>query len=277
MVRIAGGEFIFGSTQGYRDERPTDDKRTRVSSFWIDRTEVTNAQFSSFVEATGYVTDAEHQGGGAVFHRPTEEEMTARDMAWWSFGQGASWKHPTGPGSDIASNSNQPVTLVTQADARAYATWLGRDLPTEAEWEYAAKAGRDDADLDAAPRDAEGKATANYWQGVFPVLNTSDDGHEGLAPVGCYRANAFGLQDMIGNAWEWTKDYYTGPRQPHTNGDPAEIMPADRKHNLLMVIKGGSFLCARDYCARYRASAREQQEADLATSHIGFRTVLRTE
>lgn len=275
MALIPQGEFILGSNHGYLEERPANQTKRPVRSFWIDRTEVTNAQFQAFVSATAYVTDAERQGGAAVFHKPTEEELNIRDLAWWTFGKGVSWRHPEGPHSTIEGKHNQPVTLVTQADALAYARWLGRDLPTEAEWEYAAKAGHEGAELDEAPHDEEGKPAANYWQGAFPVLNTGEDGHDGLAPVGCYEANAFGLHDMIGNAWEWTKDIYTGPHQPHTNGDTAEIMPKNRKANIRMVIKGGSFLCSNDYCARYRASSREQQEADLATSHIGFRTVLR--
>jgi formylglycine-generating enzyme required for sulfatase activity len=275
MVHLSGGAFVFGSTRGYADERPVGDGRTRVGGFWIDQTDVTIAQFAAFVKATGYVTEAEQQGGAAVFHVPTRDELNARDLAWWSWVKGASWRQPRGPGSSVDGHGNLPVTLVTQRDALAYAHWLGRDLPTEAEWEYAGKAGRDDASLDAAPRDAQGKPAANYWQGAFPVLDTAEDGHAGLAPVGCYAANGFHLYDMIGNAWEWTKDAYTGPHQSHTNGDTAAVAPPTRRHDTPMVIKGGSFLCSRDYCVRYRASSREQQEADLGASHIGFRTILR--
>jgi formylglycine-generating enzyme len=274
MVHLRGGEFILGSRLGYEDERPAGDGRTKVGAFWIDQTDVTNAQFAAFVDATGYVTEAERQGGAVVFHVPTREEMNARDLAWWSWVKGASWKHPVGLSSTWKGRDNQPVTMVTLADALAYAHWLGHDLPTEAEWEYAGKAGQEGAQLDTAPRDAHGKPSANYWQGVFPVLDSAEDGHAGLAPVGCYAANDFRLYDMIGNAWEWTRDPYTGPRQPHSNGDTAAVAPA-RRHDAVMVIKGGSFLCAQDYCVRYRASSREQQEADLPASHIGFRTVLR--
>jgi formylglycine-generating enzyme required for sulfatase activity len=275
MVRLRGGEFVMGSRSGYADERPAGDGRTRVGGFWIDQTDVTNAQFAVFVRATGYVSEAHRQGGAVVFHVPTPEEMNARDLAWWTWVKGASWDHPSGPGSNIEGRGNLPVTMITQNDALAYARWLGRDLPTEAEWEYAGKAGHDGADLDAAPRDASGKPTANYWQGAFPVLDSHEDGHAGLAPVGCYAANDFRLYDMIGNAWEWTKDPYTGPHQSHANGDTAAVAPLARRHDTPMVIKGGSFLCSRDYCVRYRASSREQQEADLPASHIGFRTVLR--
>jgi len=285
MVRVAAGEFVFGSTRGYADERPASPGvRTRVAAFWIDRTEVTIAQFAAFVRATGYVTEAERQGGAVVFRSPTSEQLAARPLAWWTWVPGADWRHPGGPRSGIEGLDHLPVTFVTLADALAYARWLGRDLPTEAEWEYAAKAGRDDEALDAAPRDAGGRPAANYWQGSFPAVDLEEDGHAGLAPVGCYAANAWGLHDSIGNVWEWTRDPYTGARQPHDNGDTAEVaaQAAARGRpqpglaaNRPTVIKGGSFLCAPDYCVRYRAAAREAQEADLATAHIGFRTVRR--
>jgi sulfatase modifying factor 1 len=270
MVRLPAGAFTFGSTRGYPDERPASAQKQAVASFWIDQAEVTNAQFAQFVRATGYVTEAEREGAGVVFHTPTEEELAKRPYAWWSYVRGASWKQP---GGSAAPAPNQPVTMVTQADALAYARWLGRDLPTEAEWEYAGKAGVDDATLDTAPVDASNQPAANYWQGPFPLADTAQDGHAGLAPVGCYAPNAFQLYDMIGNAWEWTKDPYTGPRQPHANGDTAVVAALPPNHPT--VIKGGSFLCAPSYCVRYRASARESQEANLGAGHIGFRTVLR--
>ena len=279
MARVAGGEFVPGTTLGYPDERPTG--KVRVHPFWIDQTEVTVAQFAAFVQATGYVTDAERQGAAVVFHQPTDAELRARPYAWWSMVRGADWRHPQGraAGQEAGSNgwqarAGQPVTLVTQADALAYARWLGRELPTEDEWEFAAKAGRGDATLETAPQTAEGTPTANYWQGVFPVLNSSRDGFAGLAPVGCYAPNGLALYDMIANAWEWTADPYTGPRQSHANGDTAAVGGPPRGARPAG-IKGGSFLCAPDFCVRYRASAREPAERDLPTSHIGFRTVLR--
>jgi formylglycine-generating enzyme len=278
LKRVPGGHFQFGSTRGYPDERPASRQPVEVKGFWIDATEVTHAQFADFVKSTGYVTEAERQGGAVVFQQPSPEELAARPYAWWRFVKGADWRHPGGPGSGTEGLDHVPVAFVTKADALAYAKWLGRDLPSEQEWEYAAKAGREGPELDTAPR-AEGRPTANYWQGVFPAVNAREDGHAGLAPVGCYAANALGLHDMIGNVWEWTQDAYTGPRQPHMNGNTAAVAaqqaPRPRQPDQPTVIKGGSFLCSPDFCVRYRASARESQEADLATAHIGFRTVLR--
>ena len=272
---IPAGSFVLGSDDGYADERPT--QAVQVAAFWIDQTEVTNAQFASFVQATGYVTDAERQGGAAVFAIPSAQALQSRPLAWWSFVKGANWRHPEGPGSTIRARQRYPVVQVTQADALAYARWLGRDLPTEVEWEYAAKAGAQGPQLDTAPRDEHGKPSANYWQGNFPVLDLAEDGHAGLSPVGCYAPNAWGLYDTIGNAWEWTRDTYRGPHQSHANGDPSVLRP-DRGTAAgqdKVVIKGGSFLCSPDYCVRYRASAREAQEPDMAPSHVGFRTVSR--
>lgn len=275
MLPIAGGEFTFGSERGYPDERPAGHAKVHVAPFWIDQTEVTIAEFASFVKATGYVTEAEREGGAVVFRQPTQAQMDERPYAWWIFVKGADWRHPGGPGTTVSGLDHFPVTFVTRADALAYAHWLGRDLPNEMEWEYAAKAGRDDARLDEAPRDPAGRPAANYWQGNFPAIDTADDGHAGLAPVGCYAANAWGLHDTIGNVWEWTNDPYDGPHQPHLNGDTAAVAAPFHKPDQPFVIKGGSFLCSPDFCVRYRASARESQEADLATAHIGFRTVLR--
>lgn len=287
MAHLPGGAFTLGSRNGYPEEQPAaDGGRTRVAGFWIDRTEVTTAQFAAFVAATRYVTDAEKQGGAALFQVPSVAELQQRPNAWWRFVKGADWRHPEGPSSNTEGRANRPVTLVTQADALAYARWLGRDLPTETEWEYAGKAGRDGMEIDSAPRDGAGKPAANYWQGNFPLLDTHEDGYAGLAPAGCYAPNAFGLYDMVGNAWEWTRDAFEGQHQPHGNGDAASVLPgrtaqaaspnaAQTVAAREAVIKGGSFLCSRDFCVRYRASAREAQEADLPAAHVGFRTVLR--
>lgn len=290
MVRIRGGEFTFGSERGYADERPAGNGHVRVGAFWIDETEVTVAQFASFVQATGYVTEAERQGGAVVFHQPSDAETQARAYAWWTFVKGADWRHPGGPGSSNQGQGHLPITFVTQADALAYARWLGRDLPTEVEWEYAGKAGRSGPELDTAPREASGRPSANYWQGVFPAFNAREDGHEGLAPVGCYAANAFGLHDMIGNVWEWTSDFWSTrhaepaakscciPHNPRGGEREASFDPREPEIRIpRRVLKGGSHLCAPNYCRRYRPAARHAEPEDTSTSHVGFRCVKRSE
>ena len=271
-VYVAGGEVAIGSDAGYQDERPR--VRRMLAPFWIDATEVTNAQFAAFVAATGYVTDAERQGGGVVFRAPVLAEDGSANASWWKFAPGASWRHPEGAGSSIEGADNLPVVQVTRADAMAYASWLGRTLPTEAQWEAAARAGRDNAVLDRTPLDAAGKPAANFWQGNFPFDDAASDGFGGRAPVGCFAANPYGVHDMIGNVWEWTGDAYAGPHQPHGHGDAAAARPAvSGTPARVAVIKGGSFLCAANYCVRYRAAARHPHEADLPASHVGFRTV----
>ena len=264
MRPIAGGEFAPGSTRGYPDERPA--APSRLHAFWIDRTEVTNAQFAAFVAATGYVTEAERGGGAAVFGLHASPAAGATVNRWWRLDAGANWRHPEGVGSRIDGRAHEPVVAVTYADAEAYARWLGHRLPTEAEWEWAAKAGLDNAQSDAGLRGADGEAGANFWQGLFPVDDRGDDGYAGRAPVGCFAANARGLHDMVGNVWEWTTDAYRDRAQ-----DPAAaaVLPADAPR----VIKGGSFLCAENYCVRARASSRQPQDIDLGADHIGFRTV----
>lgn len=276
MVRIPSGDVQLGSRSGYADERPNGET-VRVGAFWMDRTEVTNAQFAAFVKATGYVTQAEREGAAAVFKAPPRGQALRSGNDWWVWQQGANWRLPEGPASPVRAQPDEPVVHVAYADALAYARWLGRDLPTEAEWEYAARANGDAEQIDREPRDPRGRPVANYWQGIFPEINTREDGHVALAPSGCFPPNGYGLFDMIGNVWELTRDRYTGPHQPHGNGDPgagrklADGKPAGDP----MVIKGGSFLCAASYCVRYRVAARHPHEPDLPTSHVGFRTVLR--
>ncbi|MGD0962023.1 MAG: SUMF1/EgtB/PvdO family nonheme iron enzyme [Methylomonas sp.] len=271
MAYIPAGDFIMGTTLGYEEERQ--ELRTKAQGFWIDQTEVTVAQFAAFAAATGYVTEAEREGGGVVFHNPSAEELNQRPYAWWTYVKGANWRRPTQDGS--APKDNQPATLITFKDALAYAQWLGRDLPTEAEWEYAAKAGHNGADLEKEPRDKQGKPQANFWQGRFPTQNIPEDGYTGLAPVGCFTANDFNLYDMVGNAWEQTKDIYTPAHetspQPAFPGSAVNVARPDQA----MVVKGGSHLCGRNFCVRYRPSAREAHEANLPIAHIGFRTVMR--
>jgi formylglycine-generating enzyme required for sulfatase activity len=268
MVRLDGGRFSLGADNGYAEERPPHE--VAVRSFWIDRTEVTNAQFADFVQATRYVTEAERHGEGVVFRAPPKGQDVAYG-GWWHAVRGADWRHPDGPQSSLHGREHEPVVQVTRADAQAYADWLGRSLPTEAEWEYAAKAAGRSERLERGPRDAEGRPVANFWQGVFPYLDAGEDGHTGRAPVGCFAANGFGLHDLIGNVWEWTADPWSGRHQAHGTGSAAP----NGEHGPLGLIKGGSFLCATDFCVRYRASARHPQERDVPASHIGFRTVAR--
>jgi formylglycine-generating enzyme required for sulfatase activity len=283
MVWIPGGTYEQGD-DFYPEEQPI--VRARVAGFWMDTHEVTNAEFAAFVKATGYVTQAErpvdpatHRGlppdmlapGAVVFFMPKHIGGTQDISQWWHYVPGASWRHPAGPGSSIAGRENYPVVEVTHADALQYARWRRRALPTEAEWEWAARGGNP-----KASRDHDQPAGANTWQGIFPVINSGADGFVGLAPSGCYPPNAYGLYDMIGNVWELTGDIY----RPSHGGDPAPdqapYQAAGRDDSVLRyTIKGGSFLCAPNYCARYRSGAREGQEADLAESHLGFRTVLR--
>ncbi len=250
-VAIPAGSFAMGSDRFYPEERPV--RKVSVDGFDIDATEVTNAQFAEFVEATQYVTDAERPQpgsdriGGAVF---------VLSIGRWVFIDGAHWRTPEGPDSTIKNKDLEPVVQVTLNDARAYAKWAGRRLPTEAEWEYAAKSGSDTDYIWGNQLTPEGREQANRWQGMFPYENLSEDGFELRAPVGSFPANDFGLYDMIGNVWEWTDTPYRA-----TTGEPVHV------------IKGGSFLCAENYCQRYRASARQGQEASFSTNHIGFRTV----
>jgi len=265
MVLIPGGEFIPGNEHGYPEEQPSGS--TRVEAFWMDRTEVTNAQFAAFVEATGYVTEAEREGAGVVFQAP---EGPVQEGSWWHFVEGASWRHPDGPDSSIEGLDHHPVVQITHADAQAYARWLGHELPSEAQWEYAARAGGEGEKLERQPLAEDGSPTANFWQGSFPYMNTSEDGHVSRAPVGCYPANGYGLYDMIGNVWEWTRDWYTNRPQP----EGTDHWEASPRPGAARVIKGGSFLCADNYCRRYRSTSRHPQEVDLPTAHIGFRTIL---
>ncbi len=252
--QIEGGSFQMGS-DFYPEERPI---RTKiVDKFDIDAVEVTNAQFQGFVDATGYVTDAEKvqpgfdKIGSAVFSIPN-----ATNPNGWQFLEGANWRHPEGPDSNIINQDNYPVVQVSYADAKAYATWTGRKLPSESQWEYAAKGQGDTTYVWGEEKAPDGVEQANSWQGAFPIQNTAKDRYFLRAPVGCFPANDSGLYDMIGNVWEWTDTVYQD-----SAGEP------------IYTIKGGSFLCAPNYCRRYRAAARQPQEAGLPTNHIGFRTV----
>ena len=260
MVWVPGGRFVMGDDPQYPEEGPP--RTVMVKGFWIDAHEVTNAQFAAFVQATGYRTMAEREPpqipgtppemlvpGSAVFNIPSQA-----DPRWWRWVTGAQWRHPSGLQETITGHDREPVVQIAWQDAQAYARWAGKQLPTEAQWEYAARAG---AAALPEPVDSKGQPQANYYQGIFPVKNLGTDGFAGRAPVGCFKPNGFGLYDMIGNVWEWTTS--NGSRADA--GEPVNI------------IKGGSYLCAANYCARYRPAARQFQERGLGTDHIGFRLV----
>ena len=293
-VALPGGRFVMGADPLRPEEGPP--REVSVGPFRIDRTEVTNAEFSEFVRATGYVTLAERRPDPALYPgvdparlKPSSivfvgglDDPTRSDPSrWWRVVEGADWRHPQGPGSSLKGRERLPVVHVGYEDALAYARWRGRDLPTEAEWEYAARGGLAGARYPwgDAPSTPEAPR-ANHWQGPFPALDTGADGYRMTpAPVGCFAPNGHGLYDMAGNVWEWTRDWYrpgletegadpAGPPQARAL-DPAE--PAAPKH----VIKGGSYLCADDYCFRYRPGARQPGPPDTGASHLGFRTVIR--
>ena len=277
MRWVPGGTYVIGARPQRPEEGPP--RRVALAGFWIDQTEVTNAQFAAFVKATSYRTLAEQKPDPALYPGVPAEllvpsslvfvglppgEQPAGPARWWRVVPGAEWRHPTGPGSSIAAHPNDPVVHVGHADALAYARWRGHDLPSEAEWEAAAQGGLKNAlySWGDAPPGGDGVATprANIWQGPFPAIDTGGDGYKArVAPVACFAANGFGLYDMAGNVWEWTGSTLRG-------GGPGEA-----RH----VIKGGSFLCADNYCYRYRPAARELGPPDSGASHIGFRTVLR--
>jgi formylglycine-generating enzyme required for sulfatase activity len=300
----------MGSERFYPEEAPL--RRVRVDGFWIDETPVTNAQFAAFVAATGYRTAAEippdprdYPGmpahmvrPGSLLFQPTQGRVDLRDYRqWWEFCFGADWRHPTGPRSSLLGLEQHPVVHVAYDDVLAYAEWAGKELPSEAEWEYAARGGHDDGrDYAWGDELAPGGAMlANYWQGPFPYANSLLDGWERTSPVRSYPPNDYGLYDMIGNVWEWTADWYAEPApqaKPAVQDagvksccaldNPRGPKRADSYDPLLpgmqvprRVIKGGSHLCAESYCRRYRPAARHPQTLDTSTSHIGFRCILR--
>lgn len=289
LVELPGGSFRMGSTQFYPEEAPA--HTVELPAFAIDRHPVTNAQYAEFVAATGYRTVAEqpldpglYPGAapqdlvpGALVFRPTSGQVDLRDWRqWWHWVPGADWRHPAGPGSEnwnFADRLDHPVVQIAYPDAAAYARWAGRRLPTEAEWEYAARGGADTTypwGDEAAPG---GRLMANTWQGSFPYRNTGANGWVGTSPVGTFPPNGFGLLDMIGNVWEWTTTRFSAHHRPGTavTACCAPSGPADPTVN--QTLKGGSHLCAPEYCHRYRPAARSPQSQDSATTHIGFRCV----
>lgn len=302
MRWIPGGTFRMGSDRHFPEEAPV--HRVTVDDFWIDETPVTNRQFKRFVQATGHRTGAEippdpkdYPGAlphmlyaGSLVFTPPDYPVDLRLWGeWWTLLKGANWRRPYGPKSNIHGLDNHPVVHVTYADALAYAHWAGKDLPTEAEWEYAARGGLDGAEF--AWGDAftpGGRHQANTWQGQFPWQNLTHDGFERTSPVKAFPANGYGLYDMTGNVWEWTSDFYTDrhpadapkacciPRNPrggllersYDPGQPESRIPR-------RVLKGGSHLCAPNFCSRYRPAARLPEPVDTSTSHVGFRCILR--
>ena len=300
MLWIPGGIFTMGSDRHYPEEAPT--HKVKVSGFWMDRHAVTNAEFRRFVDATGHVTLAERpvdpadypdappellEPSAVVFRKPPGAVDLRNTHNWWTYVRGADWRHPNGPGSSLQGLWKHPVVHVAWEDVQAYAKWAGKEIPTEAEWEFAARGGLEGAEYAWGDEFAPGgKHMANTWQGEFPWQNLLTDGHEGTAPVGSYPPNGFGLHEMTGNVWEWTADWYQehakiehacctieNPRGGELDasceqGSQAQCIP--RK-----VMKGGSHLCAPNYCRRYRPAARMAHPIDTAISHLGFRCIVR--
>ncbi len=299
MVRLSGGEFLMGSEAFYPEEGPV--HRVAVDGFWIDEHPVTVAEFRRFVKATGHVTGAERAPDGAdyadadpellvpgslVFH-PSTGPVDLRDVRnWWAWVPGAFWRRPEGPDSNVGGRERHPVVHVAYEDALAYARWAGKDLPTEAEWEYAARGGLEQKAFAWGDQFApKGRMMANTWQGEFPWQNLLSDGYELTSPIRSFPSNGYGLYDMTGNVWEWTSDWFT-PRHADDLNKPCCVPHNPRvqsdRHSYAggeaiprKVIKGGSHLCAPNYCLRYRPAARQAEAVDTSTSHIGFRCVLR--
>jgi len=300
MVRIPGGTFRMGSDDHYPEEAPAHE--ASIESFWMDKYEVTNEQFARFVEVTNYVTSAERppraedypgalpemlQPASVVFVRPKGRVDLSNHYNWWTYIAGADWRHPEGPTSSINDRGQHPVVHIAYEDAEAYAKWAGKELPTEAEWEFAARGGLASAAYawgeELTPG---GKHMANVWQGEFPWQNLRSDGYERTSPVGQFPANGYGVFDMIGNVWEWTTDWYAarhavtkpccgnvGPKVGSIEQSYDPQMPGIRIPR--KVIKGGSFLCAPNYCRRYRPAARMAQPIDTSTCHVGLRLIVR--
>lgn len=268
MVWIPTGAFQMGECAFYPEEHPR--REVAVAGFWIDRHPVTNEQFGRFVAATGYVTQAEQPDirGGMVFHAPAHVTTTRQDDTWWRWTPGADWRHPRGTETANLALAQHPVVQVTLADALAYGAWAGGELPGEAEWEYAARGGRQGAMFTWGNEERpNGRFMANTWQGPFPFRNTAEDGFRWTSPVGSFPANGYGLLDMAGNVWEWTADPY---RVPTAIDDGGQATPA-----LHHVVKGGSFLCAPGSCFRYRPAARKPYPTSHGACDLGFRLVIR--
>jgi formylglycine-generating enzyme len=289
LVELVGGDFRMGSQQFYPDEGAVHDQH--VAAFAIEQHLVTNAQFAAFVAETRYLTMAERpldpaqfpgapaedlQPGGLVFVATPGPVDLGNWRLWWRWSVGASWRHPFGPKSDIAGKDDHPVVQVAYADAEAYAGWAGRRLPSEAEWEYAARAGRSATYAWGEDVKPNGRLMANTWQGRFPYENTGANGWIGTSPVGSFPPNGIGLSDMIGNVWEWTTTNYLG-RHALTSpccASSSELAGSTKDQTTQKALKGGSHLCEPEYCLRYRPAARSPQSLDTSTTHIGFRCAI---
>ena len=302
MAWIPDGSFLMGSDRHYPEEAPV--HKVAVRGFWIDTHTVTNAEFKRFVDATGHVTLAERPAraedypgadpellapSSVVFQKTAGPVDMGNPHNWWTYQRGADWRHPRGPGSSLQGLWKHPVVHVAFEDAEAYAAWAGKSLPTEAEWEFAARGGLEGAEYCWGDEfKVRGRSMANTWQGQFPWQNLLEDGYEWTAPVGSFAPNGYGLYDMAGNVWEWTTDWYQehgcithacctldNPRGGSVEGSYDPRTPAVRIPRRVM--KGGSHLCAPNYCHRYRPAARMAQPVDTSTCHLGFRCVVRTE
>lgn len=302
VIWLAGGEFDMGSDDFYPDEGPV--RKVSVDGFWIEPQPVTNARFARFISETGYQTEAEIAPDPSMYPGAPEENLVPGALVftmtqgpiplndfhqWWAWTPGANWRHPIGPDSTIDNLSEHPVVQVSHSDARAFCEWAGLELPTEAEWEFAARGGLNGATFAWGDDDSqETRPLANSWQGGFPFENTEVDGWTRTSPVGSFPANGYGLFDMTGNVWEWTEDWYTP--KPYVTEEPGCCSPAAGRGGTLegsydprqpqfeiprKVVKGGSHLCTPQYCYRYRPAARQPQMIDTAMSHLGFRCIKR--
>ncbi|AQT78818.1 sulfatase-modifying factor 1 [Mycolicibacterium litorale] len=287
LVEVPGGSFRMGSTSFYPEEAPI--HTATVGAFAIERHPVTNAQFADFVAATGYRTVAERPLDpvlypgvaeadllpGSLIFRPTTGPVNLRDWRqWWDWSPGAHWRQPFGPDSTVDDKPDHPVVQVAYPDAIAYARWAGRRLPTEAEWEYAGRAGSTSTYAWGEEPTVDGALMANTWQGRFPYRNDGALGWVGTSPVGTFPANGFGLVDMIGNVWEWTTTAFSAHHLAEQQQNSCCPPPADPDPSVSQTLKGGSHLCAPEYCHRYRPAARSPQSQDSSTTHIGFRCVV---
>lgn len=304
MRHVPSGTFLMGSDRHYPDERPA--HTVTVGGFWIDETTVTNAAFAAFAAATGYTTVAErpidpadYPGAdprllvpGSLVFRMTKGPVDLTDYRnWWAWTPGACWRCPEGPGSSTVGREDHPVVQVAFEDAAAYASWAGKDLPTEAEWEFAARGGLQDAEFAWGDTLIPAKRhMANTWQGQFPWFNSEADGFAGTCPVRSFPANGFGLYEVCGNVWEWTTDWFAPAHATADHAKPSCCSATNPRGPTLeasfdssqagvriprRVVKGGSFLCAPNYCRRYRPAARHAQMVDSGMSHIGFRCIRR--